>query len=353
MYHGATALALQPVLRKLYEMSSVPKERRAYDHRLRQQVFETGALGPVHARLRIPRSTVASWKRRGSPPVVSVEAFEQDHQQLLNRLDMVERKARTLAAVVRLLLALLRVSGFRLDGERLPEGVAKASVLRAISSAKPALSLTMILRILGLPLSRYHRWQAAAKVCGLDDRSSCPRTTPSQLTADEIVSIKGMVLDPQLKHMPLRTLSLHAQRIGRVFASVTTWARLVRERGWRRLRARVYPPRPTEGVRATRPNELWHIDVTVLKLLDGTRAYLHAVIVDNYSRNAHNRQLPHSAFRGQTHDEMYFGIAANLPEELAVARKKARERRLASNRAASCDRCFELNAPVVARQKSG
>jgi transposase InsO family protein len=37
------------------------------------------------------------------------------------------------------------------------------------------------------------------------------------------------------------------------------------------------------GVRAGRPDELWHIDTTVIRLLDGTRAYLHAVI-DNYSR---------------------------------------------------------------------
>ncbi len=31
------------------------------------------------------------------------------------------------------------------------------------------------------------------------------------------------------------------------------------------------------------PNEWWHVDVTIIRLLDGTRAYLHAV-VDNYSR---------------------------------------------------------------------
>jgi hypothetical protein len=66
--------------------------------------------------------------------------------------------------------------------------------------------------------------------------------------------------------------------------------------------------------------------------------------------DAHNRQMPHSASGGQTPDEMYFGIAANLPEELAVARKKARERRLAANRVASCDRCSGLDAPVVERQ---
>ncbi len=31
------------------------------------------------------------------------------------------------------------------------------------------------------------------------------------------------------------------------------------------------------------PGELLHLDVTIIKLIDGTRAYLHAVI-DNYSR---------------------------------------------------------------------
>jgi transposase InsO family protein len=36
-------------------------------------------------------------------------------------------------------------------------------------------------------------------------------------------------------------------------------------------------------VRATKPNEYWHIDVTIIKLLDGTKVYLHAVI-DNLSR---------------------------------------------------------------------
>ena len=36
-------------------------------------------------------------------------------------------------------------------------------------------------------------------------------------------------------------------------------------------------------MRAARPNEIWHVDATVLKLVDGTKAYLHAII-DNYSR---------------------------------------------------------------------
>jgi transposase InsO family protein len=92
-----------------------------------------------------------------------------------------------------------------------------------------------------------------------------------------------MVLDAGLRHMPLRTLSLFAQRTGKVFVSVTTWTRLVRVHGWRRPCVRVHPAKPTLGIRANRPNEYWHIDVTVLKLLDGTKTFLHAVI-DNCSR---------------------------------------------------------------------
>jgi putative transposase len=85
------------------------------------------------------------------------------------------------------------------------------------------------------------------------------------------------------RHMSLRALARHAQRIEKVLASPSTWYRLVRTAGWRRPRNRVYPAKPKVGIRAKAPGELLHLDVTIIRLLDGTRAYLHAVI-DNYSR---------------------------------------------------------------------
>ena len=63
--------------------------------------------------------------------------------------------------------------------------------------------------------------------------------------------------------MPLPTLAVYAERAGKAFASATTWAKLVRQRGWRRTRRRVYPEKPKTGIRATYPNEYRHIDVMV------------------------------------------------------------------------------------------
>ena len=58
---------------------------------------------------------------------------------------------------------------------------------------------------------------------------------------------------------------------------------MVRKFGWRRPGLRVNPAKPKVGLRTTRADEMWHIDTTVIGLLDGTRAYVHAVI-DNFSR---------------------------------------------------------------------
>jgi hypothetical protein len=53
----------------------------------------------------------------------------------------------------------------------------------------------------------------------------------------------------------------------------------------------------------------------------------------------HNQRLPHSAFRGQTPDEMYFGRGRDVPAALATAKRAARQYRLATNRSRSCPVC--------------
>jgi transposase InsO family protein len=256
--------------------------------------------------------------------------------------------------------------------------------------------------------------------------------------------VEEMVTSQEYRHVPTGTLAILAQRLGKVFASASTWYRLVRRHKWRRPRRRIHPEKPKVGIRASRPNELWHIDTTVIRLLDGTRAYIHGVI-DNFSRrilawkvsttfdstataelllrasrglvdvrptllvdggvenfnsrvdelidsgvlerllamtdisfsnslieswwrvlkhqwlflntldsvNAveklvafyvaeHNSRLPHSAFRGQTPDEMYFETGDHIPDELEAARTAARKAQMKVDRAAACAVCEPL-----------
>ena len=222
----------------------------------------------------------------------------------------------------------------------------------------------------------------------------------------------------------------------------------MRKFGWRRPRLRVHPAKPQVGLRTTRADEMWHIDTTVIRLLDGTRAYVHAVI-DNFSRrilawrvaetfapvnsvavlveagrgatpsmttpvvladagvenvnaqvdaligtgvlrrllaftelkfsnsmieawwrslkhhwlflhsldsvttvrrlvafyvDEHNRVLPHSAFHGQTPDEMYLGTGDAVPRDLRARAATARRARVEANRSAACETCPSAEA---------
>jgi transposase InsO family protein len=147
------------------------------------------------------------------------------------------------------------------------------------------------------------------------------------------------------------------------------------------------------GIRADAPNQLWHIDVTIIRLLDGTKAYLHAVI-DNFSRrilawaleerlgasgtcrilleagrhlgtrpvettvvaDSGTETMPHAAFHGQTPDEIYFGNGDAVVIDLATARVRARQERMKANRMAGCGVCAgdpDSDALQLPRAKCG
>jgi transposase InsO family protein len=58
----------------------------------------------------------------------------------------------------------------------------------------------------------------------------------------------------------------------------------------------------------------------------------------------HNTVMPHSAFLGQTPDEIYFGTGDHIPTELKAAHQAAQQRRLTENRAARCSLCDAMDA---------
>src|SRR5713101_7494891 len=427
-------------------MPTMARPQQRYDHRLRNLVQRTGDV-TVATDLGVPCSTARGWRRAAPTVVVSLDVADLTEPELRQEVLKLRRRVQKLAALLRLALALLRTSGFSLTGERLPDGRAKMRILGAVERARVYLPLRVVLRFLRVSPSRFHAWRRRQTACTLDDQSSCPRTSPSRLTPPEVRAIQDMVTSSNYRHFPTGTLAVLAQRLGTVWASPSTWYRLVRQHGWRRPRLRVHPVKPKIGLRTTRANEMWHIDTTVIRLLDGTRAYLHAVI-DIFSRrilawrvaetfapvnsvtvlldasrgatpsdstpvvladagvehvnaqvddlittgvlrrvlaftelrfsnsmieawwrslkhqwlflhaldsvptvrrlvafyvDEHNRVLPHSAFRGQTPDEMYFGTGDAVPADLRSRAAAARRARAKANRSAACGTCPSID----------
>ena len=265
-------------------MSAMTKQtgrQQVYDHRLRDLVRQTGDLSIATDR-GVPRSTAAGWLRRELLPVVSMDVLDRTEADLRAEVVRLRRRVRTLSAVVRLLVAVLRVSAgpSRIDiGDR----TTRAKLLRAAERVRRVLPTRAVLKILGVSHSRYQVWVREKRGCELDERTMCARSTPTQLTPDELRVIQSMVTSERYRHVPTGRLAVLAQRMGKVFASSSTWYRLVRDRGWRRPRKRQHPAAPKLGIRAGAPDEVWHMDTSAVRLVDGTKVWLHAVI-DNCSR---------------------------------------------------------------------
>jgi putative transposase len=261
----------------IVRMTTSRRPQQRYDHRLRDLVHNTGDV-TIAADLGVPRSTARGWLRTAPRVAVTMDVPNVKTLELQQEVLELRRRVKKLKALLRLALALLRSSRFTLTHERLPDGRDKSQILRAVDRARDFVRLRVLLRFLRLSPSRFHAWRRLQHACALNDQSSCPHRSPHRLTPREILAIKDMVTAVEYRHVPTATLAVLAQRLGTVWASPSTWYHLMRKFGWRRPRLRVHPAKPKVGLRTTRANEMWHIDTTVIRLLDGSRAYLHAVI---------------------------------------------------------------------------
>jgi putative transposase len=256
-------------------MTTTGRPPQRYDHRLRDLVRRTRDV-TIAMDLGVPPSTARGWLSQAPKVVVSLDVKDLRTSELQQEVLELRRRVKKLTALLRLALALPRSSRFTLTHQRLPDGPAKIRILRAVDRAGAYVPLRALLRFLRLSPSRFHAWRRLQPACALADQSSCPHTSPHRLTPHEVRTIEDMVTAPAYRHVPTGTLAVLAQRLGKVWASPSTWYRLVRQNGWRRPRLRVHPAKPKVGVRTTRADEMWHIDTTVVRLLDGTRVYLHA-----------------------------------------------------------------------------
>jgi hypothetical protein len=154
--------------------------------------------------------------------VVGLVGSDKAIGELESEVVRLSLQVRRLRCILRLLLVLLKLSGFRLELLRLPEGKNKQRLLWEVDRASQIYPLRKVLGMIRLSPSRYHAWVRKSE-CGLTDMPSCPGSIPSQLTLDEVSAIREMITGNVYRHVPTTRLSILAQRMGKVHASASTW----------------------------------------------------------------------------------------------------------------------------------
>jgi len=194
-----------------------------------------------------------------------------------------ERLLQSKISTVALLLECNRVMGFEFCWKHVASKEQKEQILDAIDRAMATASRHECLSALGFSLSRYKRWRRERRKCGLTGVKSCPKGSANQLTFREVETMKNLVTSPDFSHFPIRSLHYYAKRENLLVCSYSSWRKYIDHFDWKRPRKQFRKRKKRIGIRATRPNEIWHLDVSYFILPDRTKRYIQAII-DNYSR---------------------------------------------------------------------
>ena len=134
-------------------MISTTRIQHRYDHRLRELVRSTGDI--EHAiRRGVPRSTARGWLSSARTQVVTLDVVERDVLTLLQEVLVLRRRVERLVDLLRLVVVLLKVSGFSPANARIPDGTRKRALLQSIERSRSVLPLRVVLGVLKLSPSR-------------------------------------------------------------------------------------------------------------------------------------------------------------------------------------------------------
>jgi hypothetical protein len=129
--------------------------------------------------------------------VTNVKTLELQQEVLELR-----RRVKKLTALLRLVLAPLRSSGFTLTHERLPDRRDKTRILRAADRARDFVPLRPLLRFLRLSPSRFHAWRRLQDACALDDRVRFTSSVMPRFRTRESLHQVDRVAGPDRRSIP-------------------------------------------------------------------------------------------------------------------------------------------------------
>ena len=257
---------------------------RNYDQDIKRQIVESGNLN-LFPELNIPRTTALYWIRSAK----QIYRMKSSDRVLLYRIKNLEKKLERERAKSRILIEYLKL--FEHKCLRKKFKVKKRSMLLdVIEKYKNVIGLYSCLDIIKMNRGQYRRWKDRLFLCKLTNNKECALTRANQLTYHEQTMLKKLFVSSRFAHMSVRALHYYAIRNNLLICSMETWYKYIHRFNLKRPGSVKEDKIYKIGVRANRVDQIWHIDVTQIKMIGGKKIYLQT-IMDNYSRYVVSWQL--------------------------------------------------------------
>jgi len=156
-------------------------------------------------------------------------------------------------------------------------------IANAIENVKEFVPINSALKVFNLSRSSFEHYKNRL-VYQCDDSyfNWCVKKHPNQLLTREVVVIKNYMTHEIYKHWSKSSVYLKAIIDGNLLCGISTFYKYCSLLGFqnkpRRRKSDDYDP-----IKTSKPNELWCVDVTIFKTVDGMKQYIH-LLIDHYSK---------------------------------------------------------------------
>ena len=242
----------------------------------------------IFANLGIPRTTLNYWVNNSKN---KNEELSEVELSLVDKIKQLKTELQKEQKLRHLLYRIKKIAPLNKDTDKVRDSSKKKKVLEEIENSKKFATLNEILNTIGLSKSAYFRWRSEIYPNTISAKPT--RLQLNQLTYSEISKMRYYLSSREYMHYPIHGLFYHALRNDDIICSKQTWykyAKIFNIKRWNRLPK--YKIKYEEGIRATKINEIWHIDVTQFSI-EKKKIYLQ-VIMDNYSRYIISYQITSS-----------------------------------------------------------
>ena len=235
----------------------------------------------------IPKTTSQYWKKKSITEYYGSE-YEEISKCTFEELKLIaDNRAKQMRKIFVSFLKLYFMIIELIDENKFKQ-IIKSNYRQLVPLIENLISVTdnknLILKLLKISPFQFGQWQKMRRYeCKESLIWVCYKRESRQISWTEIITMKRLLKDNKFLHWSSGSVWGKAVKDGKISMSVQSWYHYAKLLGLGQNRKKFYKKRKRISVRAEKPNEIWHMDVTRFKTSDGNWAYIYT-LMDNFSR---------------------------------------------------------------------